>query len=414
MSYFRDRLFQYLIVVSFVFAGCLCASGQTLHGTVTNGTTKKADGGEDVLLLRPDKGMAEEARTKTNARGEFTFQLADTQFMRAVRVRHQNVNYHQAVFPGSTSVGVTVYESAPTVAGIHRLDQSMVLQAQGGQVQVYEVFNVQNDSQPPRTQPDFSFYLPEGAKLESGEAVRAGAMPLKSAPTPVNGEPNKYLFMYPLIPGQTHFEVVYTIPYSGTLKIEPKFAGAVEKFYVLTPKSLRFSPVSASLYQPDPQQAEAFGLRDVDAHVSTSTSQPSQLAFEIAGEGVLQQQQEQPGQQGGGGGQTAEDNRPGIGLGVPNERPNPLSSGQWGFLGILTLFMVGGAAFLFITANPSRAPIAAAQPKSHSTSLLDALKEEMFQLEADRIHGKVSTEEYNSAKAALDKTLQRAMKRGSQ
>ena len=392
-----------------VLAGSLAAQGQTLRGTVTNGTTKKPVAGVDVLLLRPDKGMAEEARTKSNARGEFTFQLPDTQFMRAVRVRYQNVNYHQAVFPGSTSAGVTVYEAAPTVVGVRRVDESMVIQARADQVQVYEIFNVQNDSQPPRTQPDFSFYLPEGAVVDSGEAIRAGAMPLKTAPAPVEGQKNKYLFSYPLVPGQTHFELTYTVPYTGTLKFEPKFAGPVEKFYVLTPRSVQFSPLSASAYEEAPQRVKEFGLKEVDAHVTTSTTDPGQLAFQITGEGLIQEDTSQ--QQTAGNAQAADDNRPGIGLGVPNERPNPLSSGQWGFLGVLTLFMVGGAVFLFMVSKQPK--VAPAAPVKSSASLLEALKEEMFQLEADRIHGKIGTDEYNSAKAALDKTLQRAIKRAA-
>ncbi|HEY6252548.1 MAG TPA: hypothetical protein VI685_21545 [Candidatus Angelobacter sp.] len=409
MSYFRVRLCKHLIAVLVVIAGCVAAWGQTtLHGTATNGTTKKPAAGDDVLLLRPDKGMAEEARTRTNAHGEFTFQLPDTQFLRAVRVRHENVDYHQAVFRGSTSVGITVYESAPTVPGIRRVDQSMVFQARANQVQVFEVFDVANDSTPPRTQPNFGFYLPDGATVESGEAFRAGAMPLKRTPISVEGEKNKYLFMYPLMPGKTHFEVVYTLNYAGTLKIDPKFAGPVDQFYVITPKSLRFSPASGAQYQTGDQWPVAPEIKGVDVHTATGTAQPS-LAFEIAGEGALPQQQDDAQQAGG---QPGEDNRPGIGLGVPNERPNPLSNGQWGFLGILTLFMIGGAVFLYTAGNSSKVA-ALAQPKSHSASLLEALKEELFQLEADRIHGKIGTDEYNSAKAALDKTLQRAMKRTS-
>jgi hypothetical protein len=43
--------------------------------------------------------------------------------------------------------------------------------------------------------------------------------------------------------------------------------------------------------------------------------------------------------------------------------------------------------------------------------LLEALKEELFQLEVERKQGKVSAGEYDKAKAALDQTLERALKR---
>jgi hypothetical protein len=43
--------------------------------------------------------------------------------------------------------------------------------------------------------------------------------------------------------------------------------------------------------------------------------------------------------------------------------------------------------------------------------LLDALKEEMFQLEMDHKQGRIPQEEYAKAKAALDLTLERALKK---
>jgi hypothetical protein len=46
--------------------------------------------------------------------------------------------------------------------------------------------------------------------------------------------------------------------------------------------------------------------------------------------------------------------------------------------------------------------------------LLEALKEELFQLEVDHKQGKISQQEYEKAKAALDGTLERAIKRAGQ
>ena len=43
--------------------------------------------------------------------------------------------------------------------------------------------------------------------------------------------------------------------------------------------------------------------------------------------------------------------------------------------------------------------------------LLAALKEELFQLEVERQQGKLTPEEYDSARAALEQTLKRALAR---
>jgi hypothetical protein len=42
---------------------------------------------------------------------------------------------------------------------------------------------------------------------------------------------------------------------------------------------------------------------------------------------------------------------------------------------------------------------------------MEAMKEEVFQLESDRLQGKINPQDYLTAKAALDKTLQRAVQR---
>ena len=387
----------------FLILSVLGAGAQVLTGTVKNGTTNKPAVGDDVILMKLEKGMAEEARTKTNSKGEFSLTIPNVKVPHVIRVRHQNVNYHEPVFPGSNSVNVTVYNAAPKVEGIKRTDHSIIFQADPTTLQVIELFNVVNTSQPPLTQPSFEFYLPDGASVTSGQVASGTGMPLKNAPVPQE-EKGKYAFLYPLRPGQTHFEVVYQLPYTGSFKYKPKLAEAVDKLFVVTPKAIQFSAADGSSYRADQWPIEP--QMNVDTHVIDNAQPTTETAFQISGVGRLPE--DAPAQTGNGR-QGGEDTRPGGGLGVPNEKPNPISGGQWAFLGVLTVFMAGGAAFIFITyRTESTVPVPA---RGKSSSLLDALKEEMFQLEADRLHNKIAPQEYEITKAALDKTLQRAMKR---
>jgi hypothetical protein len=55
--------------------------------------------------------------------------------------------------------------------------------------------------------------------------------------------------------------------------------------------------------------------------------------------------------------------------------------------------------------------LTAAAASGHSGVLLDALKEELFQLEIEHKEGQISDQEYTKAKSALDQTLSRAIKR---
>ena len=53
------------------------AAAQTLTGTVKNSTTGKPAAGDEVVLLKLGQGMEEAGRTKTDAKGQFSFKLDD-------------------------------------------------------------------------------------------------------------------------------------------------------------------------------------------------------------------------------------------------------------------------------------------------------------------------------------------------
>ena len=60
------------------------------------------------------------------------------------------------------------------------------------------------------------------------------------------------------------------------------------------------------------------------------------------------------------------------------------------------------------------AAASSASQGNNSGALLEALKEELFELELERQQGSISQQEYEKHKAALDQTLQRALKRKAQ
>lgn len=77
--------------------------------------------------------------------------------------------------------------------------------------------------------------------------------------------------------------------------------------------------------------------------------------------------------------------------------------------------MIGGIVFIlavgiFGILKIRRKPVSAVTANS-TEPLLDALKEELFQLESDRLHGSISDEEYAVTKQALSESIERAMSR---
>jgi hypothetical protein len=235
------------------------------------------------------------------------------------------------------------------------------------------------------------------------------------APTPQH-EKGRYAFVFPLRPGQTEFQVSYHIAYGGKATIDPHLIYPLQHFVAIMPRSIAFTPSQSGVYQDKqpPDQPDAI------AEVAGNPQPGQKLAFEISGDGMLQDQTQNASNGAAGAATPSTDTRPGGGLGEPIEAPDPLDmsplSGQGPMVSYRTITLLGLGAIY--TAQRSRSsfpasvpPGAAATPSSRSTLLLDALKEELFQLEMEHKQGQISDQEYAKAKAALDETLARAIKR---
>lgn len=435
------------------------ASAQTLTGTIKNSTTGKPAAGDDVVLLSLGQGMEEAGRTKSDARGNFSFKL-DAQGPHLIRVIHQEVTYHRMAPPGTTSVEVEVYDVAKKVEGIEVVADIMRFQSGNGQLQVERTFAVNNNSKPPRTQMNehnLEFYVPDGTQVTEGQAMTAGGQPVKSAPVPEGANAkNRYAFLFPLRPGETRFNVLYAVPYTGSVNIDPKSVYPLEHFVAIAPKSMEFSAAPGANFQIAPFP----GQPDANVEVASSTQLGQPLAFRLSGEGTLAAptQDGDGGQPSQGGGSSAQsDNRPGGGLGPPIDAPDPLQKYRWYILGGFAALLVVGGVYVAsrqqaanraagakgkglpalryedegdedyaAVETPARATSAGAArasdsrsqptaPRGSATSmLLEGLKEELFHLEVERQQGRISHQEYETAKSALDQTLQRALKREAQ
>ena len=393
-----------LLVCSLVVA----AQKRPISGVVTNGTSQRPSAGDDVVLLKLGQGMEEEARTKTDAHGEFKLTISDSSAMHLIQVRHDNVNYHEPVPPNVDRIHVTVYNAVAQVPGLKLVDQSEIYQATATELQAIEIYRIRNSSSPAVTQPTFEFYLPEGAKVRMAQASTPTGMPVTVSVVP-QAEKNRYAVMHPLRPGDTQLQLAWVMPYTGKVTVRPRLAMPADKFYVVAAQGMQFARASGADFKAASSWDLYPNLTGIEVLTAADVSPAQNLSFELSGSGELPQQQQAAGDQPQGQAQMPEDNRPGGGLGVPNEKPDPLHSSQWLFLAVLTLFLAAGATYVY-TAKPPAA-VATENLPAGSELTMAAMKEEIFQLEAERLQGKISTQEYDSAKAALDKTLQRAVQR---
>jgi hypothetical protein len=409
------------------------ASAQTLTGTVTNGTTSMAAIGDEVILIRLAQGMDEAARTKTDSKGAFHFDLKDGGGPHLIRVIHQGVTYHHMAPPGTTAADLQVFDVAKKVEGISATADLLYVQAKPDELGVTRIFAVNNASKPPRTQMNdrnFEFYIPIGAKIDGAQAQTAGGQWVDSEPV-AEPEKGRYAFVFPLRPGQTDFQITYRMPYSGSAKIDPKPLYPLEHLVVILPQSMHFSAAQEGIYdnkQP-PNQPGAI------AEVAANTRMGQHLAFAVSGTGVLQEDNagnEAAGGENGAGSQSVggetvappspRDNRPGGGLGPPSEAPDPLKQDRWKILLGFAVLLAAGAIFIAVRSKTTAVPDFVSGPKlssvlnpiapGRSGLLLEALKEELFQLEVEHKQGAISQQEYEKARSALDQTLERALKRG--
>lgn len=443
-----------MIVAVLFLAASLAVSAATLSGTVTNSTTGKPAVGDDVALLALSQGMQEAASTKTDSQGKFSFNFESNGMPHLVRVTHQGVNYFPSsgpIGPNVSTVDINVYDVAKSLDGVSTTVSVMRLQSDGNPLQVMQLIAVKNESSPAKTlnmERGYAFTLPEGAEIDQAAAQAPNGMPVSSMPVPDDKQKGTYYFNFPLRPGETRFQLAYHLPYNGSATISPKMISDMQHFVVMMPKSMSFEAKNPSSFSVmnDPQGGNAL------VEVSTQAKAGADLSFRVKGTGQLNDAiaQSQSGaaapMQGGG----AADNRPGGGLGRPIDTPDPLSSYRWVILVALGVVFAGGGYLAisrsknsaaaqveeeeeeFADEEPESLPAAKvsrsvtpAQPSVRATAstdaqptltdraqvMLQALKEEMFELELERQQGAISQAEYEKAKAALDQTLQRTLSR---
>jgi len=454
LSLFRAKFVSVPLTcaVFVLIAGGSAVMAAPISGTVTNQTTKKPSAGDSVELMR--LGMEVAAKTTTDAKGHFTLDVTDGAPMHLLRVIHDKATYFRPVPAGTSTVNVDVYDVAEKVAGVSTEADVARIEASPNGLSVIENYFVKNASSPPRTQfgpRAYEIYLPKKAQVVAAAAQGPGSMPVQTPPTPL-GTPGNYAFVYPLRPGETRFQVSYQIPYTGSFQFHPRVAAPVDNLAIILPKSVQFVGTPVGAFQPIDEDVK------VQTFLARNITPQSKLAFTVSGTGLLPQENAAASDNGNGGqsagadqgamgpeatAQSAANNtRPGIGLGVPIDTPDPLHKYKWWILSLAAVLLAVGAAFLMkqnqplaATAGGPAVPVAkvpsatkptegfklplAATPavravgaETHRSKLMEALKEELFALETERLEGRIASDEYEKQKGALEIVLVRALQSG--
>ena len=407
------------------------AHAATVSGTITNKTTNKPAVGDTVVLVDVQAGMGEVAHAATDAQGHYSLtEPGSGPYL--VRVTHQGAGYFIAAPQGGAPGDIQVYDVAAKVQGVFIEADVLEVEADNGQLKVDERYYVHNTSSPPTTQwskKSFEVVLPQDAVLNDVGAQRPGGLPTSIKMDP-NGAKGHYSFNFPIQPDNgdkdTLFQISYNLPYSsGKYTFKSVVSLPADNLAVLMPKSMSFVAGSGASFRSVQQDP------GIQTWLLKNALAGNAVEFTISGTGSMPREA-QGAPQGSGQDAGAAAGGPGGGIGVPINTPDPLSKYKWWILGGLALLLSAGAAFMLRKPTEAGVVPASMQPGAQATfapqpgayqavgttagknsPLLNALKEELFALESEKISGKITAEEYAQVKGALEIVLKRALKHNS-
>jgi hypothetical protein len=343
-----------------------------------------------------------------------------------VRVIHQGVNYDRQV-TGSHVISVDVADAADRLQGITGGIEIIRAGTQGNLLHVSDMIEIRNDSNPPMTQASertFEVYLPANAKIDSVLAASPENIGAMISAAPVRNEPGHYTVSFPLRPGSTKFAFNYDLPYDGHATFRTKHMYPLQQVAVMIPPTMRFMSQS-SVFQILPVGNDRYRVEaaeQVKAGVGPE--------FEISGIGALPSMQAEvhappkpqagvltalpPSTRNNSGPQGQNPVAPGV---ILVSKPAALLSPMQWVLSASAVLIFGTCGFLVWRrvhlSTYSRTAVGQITHQTGQTpaSLVEALKDGLFQLEIDRLQGAISGKEYASAKQALERTIEWALAR---
>jgi hypothetical protein len=390
-----------------LFLVCIYAvsvfAGETIAGKVHNDTTGRPSAGDEVILLRLDGGMQEEARTHTDAQGAFSLTVTVPNASHLVRVLHQGVSYDETL-RGNAPLEISVNDSVRTIPGLSGSLGIVRIESEGDRLKIMEMYVISNASSPPVTQwkpHNFEISLPPHAAIDSVTAKRAaGMLWVNLAPAPVKGRKDQFSLDFPIKPGDTLFKIAYHLPYDGAATLHLKVPYPIKEFAVAHPPSMQFKALRAESFK-SPGIVQGLKLEQAAGKVLVGDVP----AFEISGIGAavppadakipVSPSAAPPAPVAA----APESVAPAAAHGTPAVQSRKDS---WIVVLVLGVLSAAGVFLLWRSRRKTVSPSVA----------VESLKEELFRLETRKLHGTVSAEEYESTRKALDLSLQRALARG--
>jgi hypothetical protein len=254
----RVRAFLLLLAAMPVFA--------QVTGTVTNQTTGKPQAGATVGLykLGTQTGLELIDQAKSDARGAFSINQT-LQGPSLIRTAFGGITYNHMLPPGtpSTNIALEVYDVSkqPNAA---KVSKHMVLfEPSGGQITVNETYLMTNDGKTAWYDPDagtLKVFVPANASKPEVKATAPAGAPI-GAPVNKTAQADTYAVDFAVKPGNTRFDVTYTMPYKEGEIIAGKVPTKDDNTYLIVPSGIELKGEGLNDLGAEPRtQAHIWGL----------------------------------------------------------------------------------------------------------------------------------------------------------
>lgn len=278
-----------------LFAGVLGVTSllAAVDGVVVNGTTGSPQAGAIVSLVQPGQGgMQTLASVKSDAQGKFHIDKEGAPGAPTlIQAFYAGVTYTKPVLPGMPpgSLRVDVFDST-NKAGVAKVAQHfIVLQPSATEMAVSEGILYQGDSKITYSDPvngTFRFYLPPEAKGDVQVTINtSGGMPIKR-PAEKTKEANVYKIDYPIKPGETRFDLNYSLPVTTPLTFSGKILHTEGTSDLVAPQGVTLKGDDIELAGTEPTtQASIYRIKNASFKVDVEgTGSLTQASAESSGE----------------------------------------------------------------------------------------------------------------------------------
>jgi hypothetical protein len=216
-----------------------------IEGTVINGTTGKPQPSVAISLVQPGaNGMQAIATSTSDASGKFSIDHDLPPPPALLQVDYKGITYTQVQPPGRPTTGIQfqIYESATKPPQGMQMAHLIMIEPSPTSLEISETFLIRNEST--TTFQDSSngtaqFYPPKAA----GDKVQVSVTPptqMTISRQAVKGaKPGSFKIDYPARPGETRFDMHYTLPASESFSA--KVVPTERPTTIVTPVSVRIA-----------------------------------------------------------------------------------------------------------------------------------------------------------------------------